>query len=216
MTSPWWTLAASDADGRWRLGLGDPTVWGWLITLAYFGVGAMCVTAWKREDWAFLRGGRGLRPRFWLLAGAAMLALGLNKQLDLQTLATSLGRGLAKSQGWYENRRLVQGVFVAIIAVVGLGAAIVGARWLRSAWKRYWPAWVGLVYLGVFIVVRAASFHHLDDVLFKTELFERFVSRVLEAIGVGMVGWGAWRVRGFAAAGTRAGAGAGAGAGRSN
>jgi hypothetical protein len=189
-----WTLGASDADGRWRLGLGDPTIWGWLVTLMYFGVVAMCVAAWRREDWAFLRGGRGMRPRFWLVVGAVMLVLGLNKQLDLQTLVTSVGRSLAKSQGWYEKRRLVQGVFVAVTGLVALGAVACGWWWLRSAWRRYWPAWVGLMYLGAFIVVRAASFHHLDDALFKTAVFERFVSRGLEAAGVALVGWGAWRI----------------------
>ena len=46
--------------------------------------------------------------RAWRSIAIAFLALGVNKQLDLQTALTEVGRVLANSQGWYAQRQSVQ------------------------------------------------------------------------------------------------------------
>ena len=46
-------------------------------------------------------------------------ALGVNKQLDLQTLFTQLARDLAMAQGWYEERRRYQVAFIIAIGLLG-------------------------------------------------------------------------------------------------
>jgi len=50
----------------------------------------------------------------------AFLALGINKQLDLQTALTEAGRVLARYQGWYEQRQFVQLVVIALFAMTCL------------------------------------------------------------------------------------------------
>jgi hypothetical protein len=52
-------------------------------------------------------------------------ALGVNKQLDLQSALTELGRILATDGGWYDSRHRVQRVF---ILAVGSAAVLVGLR----------------------------------------------------------------------------------------
>ena len=47
-----------------------------------------------------------------------MLALGINKQLDLQSLATQIGRDVIKAWGLYSERRELQFGFILAVALV--------------------------------------------------------------------------------------------------
>lgn len=192
-------LANTDASGAWSPGIGDPTLWGWLIVAAYGAAAALAWRAWRLERRAMDAAGtpqeRALRrPIVWLGVCAVLLALGINKQLDLQTYITELGRRLALAQGWYERRRMVQAAFVAAVGVGGVAAGVAMLRWLGPARRRYLPVAIGLAMLLAFIVVRAASFHHIDDALFRMPIVEAMVNRGLELGGIAFLGWCAWRV----------------------
>lgn len=132
---------------------GDPTPVGYLTVVWY------AVAAWG--CWRVARIDRDSAKLWWLLF-ALMAACGVNKQLDLQTVLTEVGRYLAHRESWYDQRRTVQLCFV--VALVGIGSAG-GLILLRRAKVRPWPtrlAMAGAVVLMVFIMVRAASFHHVD------------------------------------------------------
>ena len=102
---------------------------------------------------------------FWGVLFATMVLLGFNKQLDLQTFLTLSVRKIAIAQGWYDNRRLVQLGFVGLVAIAGVGGAVFMWRLVRSTGKRLRIALVGFVLLLCFVVVRAASFHHVDSLI---------------------------------------------------
>lgn len=153
---------------NWHPGIGDPDLRGWTITVAYLAACAACALAWRRERSAARlvaagSDGRGAyTPAFWLALALGMAFLGINKQLDLQTLLTEIGKDAAKSQGWYERRRAVQYAFAGLVAVVA-AAAFAYACWsLRGRWRRYLLAIVGVTYLLGFVVLRAASMQHVD------------------------------------------------------
>lgn len=133
----------------------DAGLYPWLVVAAYFAAAGTAVFA------ARAAGGRQERL-FWLGTTLILLLLGLNKQLDLQTMLTDVAREHAKANGWYEQRRAVQGLFLA-----GLGAATVAAGlWLaltlRSATASIKVAAGGLLLLAAFVLMRAATFHHID------------------------------------------------------
>ena len=172
--------------GRWSPGIGDPTPAGWLTTLAYF------VAAWS--CWA---AARNLRPEFrvtaalrrewrlWPALALLLAGLGLNKQLDLQSAVTELGRMLARSGGWYGDRRAVQVAFVALVALAGLGAAALSLWAVRRTAPPVRLAVAGACALVAFVVARAASFHHADVVISHEVIGLRLGSLVeLAAIGV--------------------------------
>ena len=69
--------------------------------------------------------GSDLLPTFWFALCGVMVFLGFNKQLDLQTCFTQVGRDMAHSEGWYESRRTVQLIFIVILVLLGL--AIIAA-----------------------------------------------------------------------------------------
>jgi len=173
---------------------GDWTFTAWVITLAYFAGAALCFWAAKREKARSLgRARRWMAPTFWYSLFGLLIALGINKQFDFQSDLTGIGRQLARSAGQYENRRIFQAIFVALFALAAV-AAVVGAAWyMRDLFKRYRLAFIGIIYICAFVIIRAASFHHLDQLLYHSETFGWLVNTTLELGGIAMIAYAAWR-----------------------
>lgn len=190
-------LGATMPDGHWTPGIGDPTVVGWVTVAAYFFAAWLCYRAARRAQRRARCGDATVRPRFCFSLTATMFALGVNKQLDLQTLLTDIGRTLAKSEGWYVDRRYVQVAFIASIATLGVCVLAAAAWMLRKELRRAGLMWGGMLFLVGFIVVRATSFHHIDRMLGCAIGDFITVNALLELSGIAMVGLGAARyVRG--------------------
>lgn len=150
--------------GAWSPGIGDPTLAGWVTVLLYAMAAWACHQVLQSER----------RRRFnmssnerilWRLLMVAMIALGINKQLDLQSALTELGRLHAYEHGWYGNRRQFQFAFVAAVPILGLTvlAALVVLAWNSPVQTLLTCA--GAAGLMVFVAIRAASFHHVDELL---------------------------------------------------
>jgi hypothetical protein len=157
-------MSRSGLIGRWSPGIGDPSFMGWLTVLAYFGTAWSCFSVARRLR---TRHGNEREAWFWLSMAVLLAALGVNKQLDLQTAFTELGRMLAHRQGWYEHRRVFQRAFIFGVGLVALVTVAV-ALWLaRTSNRAMQLAILGACFIVAFIVVRAASFHRVDRMLFK-------------------------------------------------
>ncbi len=117
-------LLAAVEDGRWRPGIGDPTVMGWVTVAAYLVAALGCgLAAWREPMPDGTRRPRSRPSRFWLVLAALMLALGINKQLDLQSLVTQIGRDVVRALGLYSERRELQLGFILAVALVCAGRA---------------------------------------------------------------------------------------------
>ena len=174
-------------DGTWHFGIGDPTPFGWFTVVAYFGAAFCC---WIAMRFSASAPNRDHTALFWLLLAAALVGLGVNKQLDLQTALTEFGRMLARSEGWYERRQRLQIYFIVAVGVSGV-IALSAFAWLSiplSLGRSL--ALAGTVLLVAFVLVRAASFHHLDAILGQSALGLRW-NWILELTGIGLVGAGA-------------------------
>ena len=132
----------------------DQGMLAWFIVLGYFAAALLALRAGSLAI--------GRERGLWLGTGAAMVLLGFNKQLDLQSDLTQVVRTIAHTEGWYHWRRDFQGVFLLLIALGATAFAILLWRWLRDASSSAKTAAVGLVILLAFIFTRAASFHHID------------------------------------------------------
>jgi hypothetical protein len=188
---------AAQTDGRWHLGIGDPTAMGWITVIAYFIAAAGCFRAAARDHPS--RVGRRTDPpgspsAFWLALALAMVALGINKQLDLQSLLTQIGRDIIRSRGLYAVRHGLQRGFILFVITV-CGVTLFLAFWLaRRRLRDRWPALVGIIYLVGFIVLRAASFHHFDDFLMGHIGRMRW-NWILELGGITWVAIAAFRIK---------------------
>lgn len=192
-------LITDGTSGRWQLGIGDPTFLGWFTVFAYALAAYMCASALKvvrgnhevprrQEDRATLR-------RFWLGLTFAMGFLAINKQLDLQTLLTEVARDSAHEEGWYETRRAVQVWFVKLVGVFALTVGTLVTFRMRHLLRYVMRPLLGIVCLLTFVTARAASFHHIDQML-KTEVLGVRTNGWLELSGIALVIWGARRIGG--------------------
>ena len=143
---------------RWSPSLGDPTVAGWLTVAAYAACAVLAALVLQRRV-------AGRAPLFWLLICLAMAFLAVNKQLDLQSLLTAIGRCVARLQGWYGERRAFQRHFIeGLLVVIALMLAL-GLYLLRRDLRRNGLALLGLVVVAGFVAIRAVGFHHVDAML---------------------------------------------------
>jgi len=189
---------------NWSPGIGDPTVMGWLTVVLYVLAAISCwITARKlRLTAEYAEDARELRA--WRSIAAAFLALGVNKQLDLQTALTEAGRVLAQFQGWYDQRRAVQVAFIVAVAITCLIAAIILVRWAYKAPAATWLALTGSVMVIGYVLIRAASFHHVDRFIHERFLGFRW-NWILEMGGIGVVLVASyWRRSGVGGKGGRA------------
>jgi len=203
--------------GSWSPGIGDPTVAGWITVFAYFTAALLCWRVYRNRlaraasssvpgfalvllPWVLALLGRkrqldrvGVEVRaraLWMGLTLLLLFLGVNKQLDLQTVVTEVGRMAASAGGWYEERRVVQLAFIALVIVAG-------AWGLRSVWllargnvTELRAVLLGTVFLLCFVAIRAASFHHVDLLLGHSVAGLRLNS-ILELGGIAIIAVGA-------------------------
>jgi hypothetical protein len=145
---------------QWRPGIGDPSIAGWLTVVGYFAASALawgaCVRT--RRVIGLPRGSREI----WALVAVLMLVLCINKQLDLQSLLTDIGRVVARRDGWYADRHAAQLRFIEGILAASVGAAVVFGALFRGFWRANVLLGLGLALLVTFVATRAISFHHVD------------------------------------------------------
>ena len=160
------TIAACVGD-QWSPQIGDPTVAGWGTVVAY----AVCAVL----SFMVLRRTQGSREgTVWGLLTLAMLSLGVNKELDLQSMLTAAGRCLSQLQGWYEERRVFQREFIiGLLIVAGLSLALVLWLMRRCLWRNG-LALLGVAFVTAFVAVRAVGFHHFDALIDSRLLDIRF------------------------------------------
>ena len=147
---------AATENGRWHAGIGDASIFGWVTVLVYL-LATFCCIVKAKDSKKF-----GGNYQFWLYLGVFLLLLGINKQLDLQSWLTEVVKDSAHAHGWYKHRRPVQVIFITLLGLSVLIALMSLRLFLANSWRHNKLTWVGIILLGTFIVMRAASFHHFD------------------------------------------------------
>ena len=167
----------------WSPRIGDPTPLGWLTTFAYL------VTAGL--SWFTLRHARpsdSVEYRvFWALIAVGFAFLGVNKQLDLQTFATAVLKCVAQANGWYGERRHDQAIFIFGL-VAGGSFLLLSAIWyFRQIYELIALALIGCALLAVFVMLRAATFNHEDELIGIPLLGTQTADALLELPGILLV-----------------------------
>ena len=178
----------TEAD-QWHAGIGDPTIMGWLTVVGYAVAAMLCFRgAWLEGE------GERSRVLFWASLGAIMVGLGINKQLDLQTWFTLTVKKMALSEGWYERRRLFQFIFIGFIAAGGILGFLGMWRLVHCNGADLRLPLFGLFVVICFVLIRAASFHHVDQFL-KVRIGGVKMNWLLELSGISIIALGALKRR---------------------
>jgi len=170
----------------------------WAAAALYLATGYYC---WRvAREIAFHRAVALTEVLVWSVIALLFLGLAIYKVLDVQSALTHIGRMIAREQGWYANRRIVQtAIIIAIIcAVVVLAATLLVLIWRLPPATRL--AAGGAILLVLFGAVRAVSLHNLDELGGRTLLGLRW-NWIVEIVGLSMVLLAARRRRSKAVAG---------------
>lgn len=149
-------IASTAWVGSWSPSIGPRLG---LVAVPFYVLGAWRAARLARGKGVDLAEGEAV---CWRILSAILLALGIYKLLDLQTVLAEMGRVVASEHRWYARRRPVQ---LALVFCLGLGsaAAIAVAVWLaRKAPTPTRLASVGGVALVGFVAIRTISFHAID------------------------------------------------------
>lgn len=165
---------------------------GWVTVVAYFVAAFFC--------WRCAVVARAARPDlkrnderfFWMSFVAVLILLGINKQLDLQTWLTETGRYVAIAGGWYERRQVFQVGFIAACGLGGMTAFAAFCFMSRRVVRQHLLPLAGGLFLICFVLMRAASFHHFDQMIGR-KWGDLKMNWVLELGGIGCVALGALR-----------------------
>ena len=173
------------AQHEWSIGIGDPTFLCWFICISYF------VACW-------ICGNKALQAKrindnypFWLGIAIFLLFLGINKQLDLQTLFIQTIRYLSIQHGWYEQRKLVQIAFVVLTSFSALVSLISLRIFFADSWCRYKVVWFGIILLCTFILLRMALFDGVNVFLHQGDIVTITIGTILELGGIVIIILGA-------------------------
>jgi hypothetical protein len=182
----WAAMGETGLIGRWSPGIGDPTAVGWVTVAAYFAAAACCAVASRSLRGIGEKGPRRRERTIWGCLSAALFILGINKQLDLQSAFTEFFRIIAKSEGWYQDRQVYQGLFILALGLAALAVVCILAYLARrlSAWTKL--AVTGSVLIMAYVVIRAASFHHFDAFI-QSRIFSIKMNWIIELGGIAIV-----------------------------
>ena len=178
---------------NWNPRIGDPSVMGWVTVVAYFLAALLLWMQWRRAPMLYQDHHR-IHRLLLLFFALSMFALGVNKQLDIQTWLTKVGRDISKAQGWWENRRVAQAIVLAGIMACGGGLMLVILR-AGGVLKVHRLAMFGFLVLVVFVIIRASSFFQMDRLINFRVLGFR-MNWFFELTGIGIIGASALRALG--------------------
>ena len=174
-------------NGHWRPGIGDPTFMGWLITAAYLITSVFCgICAWRTDRISPIDRS-GYHRVFWWSLAVIMLIMGMNKQLDLQSLLIVVIKQIAQNQKWYSKRHILQIWFAAGIAIFSM-VLLIWLGWkLKRLWRQYGLAIIGIVLLIAFVIITIAHVHRMNQFL-GLQPGDRLIKSIFEISGIVLVG----------------------------
>jgi hypothetical protein len=140
---------------------GDPTVLGW-TTFALYLIAS--ILSFRIASASRLTGSASFR-HIWGLIALMLVGLGVNKQLDLQTLIIQLARQVAFIGHLYEYRFALHALF--FLGLMFLLAVVLFRWWTKlRLFSRQLPmAATGCAFVLSYIMVRAASIDRVDRLI---------------------------------------------------
>ena len=174
-----WTQVQTCAFNRWSSAIGDPTTAGSITLAAY-------VTCMVLAVWVAMRAGPGRQRHFWVLTSLLMAFLAVNRQLDLQTALTAMGRCIAQLQGWYQDRQVAQRQIILGLLLTTLAGLALGLYLMRRHLPGHGMALLGLAVVAGFVSVRAVGIHQVDS-LINTRVMDLRLDFIVEVSGLVLI-----------------------------
>ena len=170
---------------NWEPGIGDPTFMGWLTVFFYAAAAVYSIMVFNKGSFIF-ESHQKKQKNLWLTGGVLLILLCINKQLDLQTLLTDIGRYLFTTLEINEYKRAFQKFFIICILMTSFIFSIVMLKIYYGTLKNHIIALTGFAFLMTFVLIRASSFHHMDT-LISSSIAGLKLNWILELTGIFMI-----------------------------
>lgn len=135
------------------LAMGDNSFLAWLICFTYL---YLATVLFKFDKSKLSR----REANFLLFNTGLLLLLGINKQLDLQTIIIDQFKYYAHQFGVYGYKNLLKKTFVIIVLTTALLATILVVKHAKALGKKYIPLILGWCLIFLFIALRVFYFEH--------------------------------------------------------
>lgn len=171
---------------RWKFGIGDPTFEGWAISLLYLLTAILSFRKYKSHH-------RQNRPDYqlWGIISFLLFFLSLNKQLDLQTIVSDVGRWIAINLEMMEQRHIFKRVFILSIFILGLIISVLLRKNIYNFIRSEKVTFLGMLTLLTFIFLRATSFHIFSDsfngILLNLHFFQIMEISAIAIIAISLI-----------------------------
>ncbi|MGH1486852.1 MAG: hypothetical protein ACRBCI_11570 [Cellvibrionaceae bacterium] len=169
----------------WAPKIGDPSFMGWFTVFTYFCAFIISLKVCSISKYIFARK-RQRQVQLWYVITGLMFFLCINKQLDLQSLFTDVFREIFRATGLYEKRKEYQELFIIGILIAGILVSLAIFIELYQVIRKHLLAVIGIIFLMVFIFIRAASFHDVDSII-GYRFFGIKMNWVLELSGIALI-----------------------------
>ncbi len=169
--------------------MGDFTVLGWATTGLYFVAAYLSYQSYRHYYRLPFTPDTHTHRRGWALHLLFMSALGINKQLDLQTLIIRGGRDLVVALRLFQYHRTVQVAVFVGAAVFVFGSIFFSLPIFLRAKPPLRVGFWGLGVVAAYVMCRVALFQKISSKV-GTELIH-----YVEPIGILMICYGAWLER---------------------
>ena len=171
----------------------------WMVA-AYIVVAALaCLTGLREQSVQRTRHATELLPVFWFLTSALFISMAIAHAGELGGAAADYARSGAYADGWYESRRSIQVVVVAVVAVLWALATLVALWRIPERRRRYLPMTIATTTLMCFSVIRLVSLHHVDTLLYRRSIEGLRIGVIVEfflvALAAVIIDWARRHVR---------------------
>jgi hypothetical protein len=163
--------------GSWSPGIGDPSWMGWFTVYSYYLTAGVYLLKLIRE--------RRHKPE-WIFLGIicfGMILLGVIKQFNLLSAVTEIGRIIAQSGTWMEQRRFVQIWAMAGVICVFIITVIIICALPMEVVAHNRMTILGFAYLVLFIILRGISLHQFGNIL-GYEILGARINWLAELLGI--------------------------------
>lgn len=133
--------------------MGDNSFLAWLICITYLYLAIVLLKFDKSRL-------SSRESNFLILNAGLLLLLGLNKQLDLQTILIDQFKYYAHQFGVYGYKIILKRTFVIIVLATAMLATMLVVKHAKALGKKYIPLIVGWCLIILFIALRVFYFEH--------------------------------------------------------
>ena len=154
----------------------------WLIRLGYLLISLICVKNTFTSN--FHESDEAIKNRLkWWIITILFFLIGINSIFNFHIHLSELFREYAHIEGWYEDRRSFQMLFLAVIISFGIITDLALQSKLKEISLNNRMVIYGTAFLGSIFLFDIISFHPVDS-LFNSYIFGCKIRLILELAGI--------------------------------